>query len=158
MRKSQRKHKPPGQWWKVNVEELPSSSTSRYPLRERKPPSQHGEYSAYMATVQEPSSYTEAMKSPEKEQWVKAIQEELNSLKRNEVWEFVPTPKDRKLVGCRWVFRIKTDAQGNLVHYKARVVAKGYSQIKGIDYDELFAPVTHYETLQLLLALGNLRK
>ena len=108
--------------------------------------------------MQEPSSYTEAMKSSEKEHWVRAMQEELNSLKQNDVWEIVPTPTDRKLVGCRWVFRIKTDAQGNLTCYKARLVAKGYSQVKGIDYDELFAPVTRYETLRLLLALGTSRR
>ena len=108
--------------------------------------------------MQEPSTYTEAMKSPDKEQWAKAIQEELDFLKQNKVWETTPIPKDRKLIGCRWVFRIKTDAQGNLIHFKARLVAKGYSQIKGIDYDELFAPVTRYETLRILLALATSRK
>ena len=86
------------------------------------------------------------------------MQEELDSLKQNQAWEIVPIPKDRKLIGCRWVFRIKTDAQGYITRFKARLVAKGYSQIKGIDYDELFAPVTRYETLRLLLALATSRK
>ena len=108
--------------------------------------------------MQEPSSYSESIKTPEKEQWIKAMQEELDSLKQNEVWKIVPVPKDRKLVGCRWVFRIKTDAQGNLTCYKARLVAKGYSQVKGIDYEELFAPVTRYETLRFLLALAVSKK
>jgi len=158
VRKSQRTPKPPGEWWKIRTEETSSSSTPRYSLRDRKPAAQHPEWTAHLATVQEPSSYTEAMKSPEKEHWVKAMQEELDSLKQNEVWEIVPTPTDRKLVGCRWVFKIKTDAQGNLTRYKARLVAKGYSQVKGIDYDELFAPVTRYQTLRFLLALGTSRR
>jgi len=135
-----------------------SSNTPRYPPRDRKSPTRYGEWSANMVITQEPSSYIEAMKSPEKEHWIKAMQEEFDSLKQNKVWDIVPFPKDRKLVGCRWVFRIKTDAQGNLTRYKARLVAKGYSQVKGIDYDELFAPVTRYETLRLLLALAISKK
>ena len=86
------------------------------------------------------------------------MQEELDSLKQNQTWEIAPLPKDRKLIGCHWVFRIKTDAQGQVTRFKARLVAKGYSQIKGIDYDELFAPVTRYKTLRLLLALTTSRK
>ena len=147
VRKSQRTHKPPGEWWKTKSGETASSSVPRYYLQDRNPPSQHDEWSAHLATVQEPSTYTEAMKSSEKEHWIKAIQEELDSLERNKVWDIVPLPKERKLVGCHWVFQIKTDAQGNLTYYKARLVAKGYSQVKGIDYEELFAPVTRYETL-----------
>ncbi len=97
------------------------------------------------------------MKSPEKEHWAQEIQEELDSLKCNEVWEIVSILNNRKLVGFRWVFWIKTNALGNLIHYKARLVAKGYSQIQGIDYEELFAPVTCYETLWLHLALSVIK-
>ena len=83
VRKSQRIPKPPGEWWKIRTE--PSSSTPQYSLRDQKSTSLRSEWTTNLAAIQEPSSYTEAMKSPEKKYWTKAMQEELDSLKQNQV-------------------------------------------------------------------------
>ena len=71
--------------------------------------------------------------------WVTAMQEELNEFERNEVWKPVPRPKNRSVVGTKWVFRNKIDPDGIITRNKSRLVAKGYSQQEGIDYDETYA-------------------
>src|SRR5271163_2763352 len=72
----------------------------------------------------------------------------------NNVWELVPRPQNKNIVSCRWVFKVKRLLDGQIDRYKARLVARGFSQQKGIDYDETFAPVMRMETLRLLLAIG----
>src|SRR5438445_13260223 len=73
--------------------------------------------------------------------WIIAMQEELNQFERNKVWRLVPKPRNRSIIGAKWVFRNKLDEDGIVVRNKARLVAKRYSQEEGIDYDETFAPV-----------------
>jgi hypothetical protein len=85
------------------------------------------------------------------------MQEELDSLKENNVWDVVPAPAHRKVVTCKWVYKIKTDAAGNLERYKARLVARGFSQIPGQDFDEVFSPVVRYDSMRLLLAISASR-
>jgi vacuolar-type H+-ATPase catalytic subunit A/Vma1 len=70
----------------------------------------------------------------------------------NEVWNLVPLPKDHSIIGTRWVFRNKLDENGKVVRNKARLVARGYNQQEGIDYDETFAPVARLEAIRILLA------
>lgn len=77
-----------------------------------------------------------------------------DALNRNKTWEVVPCPKDRNIVGSRWVFKIKHKADGLIERYKARLVAKGFSQQPGTGYDETYAPVARYDSLRLLLALA----
>ncbi|XP_070026701.1 intracellular protein transport protein USO1-like [Nicotiana sylvestris] len=72
--------------------------------------------------------------------WVNAMQDELNQFKRSQVWHLVPRPKDRSVIGTKWVFRNKLDEDGIVTRNKARLVVQGYSQEEGIDYDETFAP------------------
>ena len=76
------------------------------------------------------------------------------SLEKMGTWDIVPLPEGRKPVSCRWVYRIKYDADGNVSRYKARLVACGYSQIHSLDYEETYAPVTHLETICLLFAIA----
>ena len=81
----------------------------------------------------EPKSIKEAISSPEKSQWEKAMKQ---SLRENEVWDLVKLPKGRKAIGSKWVYKVKTGADGLIERYKARLVAQGFSQKYGDDYDE----------------------
>ena len=81
-----------------------------------------------------------------------AMQEELNQFERNKVWKLVPKPKNRTIIGTKWVFRNKMDEAGIVTRNKARLVAKGYSQEEGIDFDETFAPVARLEAIRIFLA------
>jgi hypothetical protein len=86
--------------------------------------------------------------------WESAMQEEYKSLLENQTWDLVPLPSGRKLVRCRWVYRTKSAADGQINRYKARLVAKGFQQIHGIDYDETFAPVMNMDSIRLALAIA----
>ena len=86
------------------------------------------------------------------------MQEELNEFERNKVWQLVPRPRNRSVVGTKWVFRNKTDADGIVIRNKARLVAKGYSQQEGIDYDDTFAPVVRLEAIRMFLAYAAHKK
>jgi hypothetical protein len=101
-----------------------------------------------------PMSYEEAISGPQKEQWIAAINEEKQSLGLNAVWELVIAPKGANIVSCKWVFKIKRLPDGRIDRYKARLVARGFSQQYGVDYDETFAPVVRMETLRILLAIA----
>ncbi|KAK9169349.1 hypothetical protein Syun_001489 [Stephania yunnanensis] len=84
--------------------------------------------------------------------WVMAMQEELSHFVRNKVWTLVPRPKDHTTIGTKWVFRNKKNEKGEIVRNKARLVAQGYNQEEGIDYEEAFAPVARLEAIRMLLA------
>ena len=63
------------------------------------------------------------------------------------MWDLVDLPKERKPIGCKWVFKVKTNEEGEVERYKARLVAQGFTQVKGADYDETFCPVVCHESL-----------
>ena len=98
-----------------------------------------------------PTSFREATSSPDESKWKGAMESEMRSLKENEVWDLVDLPPDRKTVGSKWVFKVKTGADGSVVRYKARLVAQGYTQKYGTDYDET---VVRQESLRALFALS----
>ncbi|XP_070042496.1 uncharacterized protein [Nicotiana tomentosiformis] len=83
---------------------------------------------------------------------VNAMQDKLNQFERSQVWHMVPRPKDRSLIGTKWIFINKLDEDGIVTRNKARLVVQGYSQEKGIDYDETFAPIARLEAIRLLIA------
>ena len=83
------------------------------------------------------------------------MQDELNQLERNQVWKLVPRPHDRPTIGTKWVFRNKLDESGNIVRNKTGLVAQGYTQIEGIDFEETFAPVARLEAIRITLVFTS---
>ncbi|GJZ90433.1 retrovirus-related pol polyprotein from transposon TNT 1-94 [Tanacetum coccineum] len=102
----------------------------------------------FISTIK-PKNVNEALKD---ESWIFAMQEELNQLIANDVWELVPQPKNITIIGTKWVYRNKLDENGIVSRNKARLVAQGYNQQKGIDYDETYALVARLESIRILLA------
>lgn len=106
----------------------------------------------------EPSSYNQAVICAQKSKWVEAMNDEMNSMYENETWELVELPEGRKAIGSKWTYKIKKDACGKIQRYKARLVAQGFSQKFGTDYDEVFAPVAKQITFKILLAVASVEK
>ncbi|CAI7819021.1 unnamed protein product [Closterium sp. NIES-54] len=100
----------------------------------------------------EPATLKQALESSDVEEWKKAMDSELKSIEESGTWELVELPDGRKAITSKWLFKIKSDADGNIERYKSRLVAKGYQQKEKIDYKELFAPVVKPTTLRTLLA------
>ena len=108
-----------------------------------------------ISDIDAPKSVNDALKGPNAVEWKAAMDREYQSLMKNKTWTLVPRPKDTNVVGNRWVYTIKRDAYGNITKFKGRLVAQGYSQTHGVDYDEVFSPVVRFATLRTLLALAN---
>ncbi|GJW45893.1 retrovirus-related pol polyprotein from transposon TNT 1-94 [Tanacetum coccineum] len=102
----------------------------------------------FISTI-EPKNVNEALAD---ESWIVAMQEELNQFIANDVWELVPQPRNMTIIGTKWVFRNKLDENGVVSRNKARLVAQGYNQQEGINYDETYAPVARLESIRILLA------
>ena len=100
-----------------------------------------------------PNNYEKAVQSPEKSNWIKAMEDEMNSIKQAEKWVVKEPDTQVKPVKCKWVFTKKCNNQGQVVRYNARLVAKGYTQKYGLDYHETFAPVAKFKSVRLLAAL-----
>ncbi|KAK8656739.1 hypothetical protein V6N13_098677 [Hibiscus sabdariffa] len=102
----------------------------------------------------EPKTYQEAVSSPDSKKWLEAMRSEMDSMSDNQVWTLVEPPEGIKPIGCKWVFKKKTDMDGNVQTYKGRLVANDYRQIHGIDYDETFSPVAMFKSILILLAIA----
>ena len=86
------------------------------------------------------------------------MNEELDQTEKNNTWELVPQPKDKNVIGTKWVFRNKLNEDGQVTRNKARLVFKGYAQVEGIDFNETFAPVARMEAIWMCLAYACSRK
>ena len=122
---------------------------------EKKAPDYYGDWASVTnAELTEPTTVKYTLSSPDKAKWMSAMKKEIESLQKNDVWELVDLPKRLKAVGSKWVFNIKTDAEGSVERFKARLVAQGLSQKPGIDYDDTFSPVARFESVRTVIALA----
>ena len=80
--------------------------------------------------------------------------EEYRSILKNNVWDIVPRPKDKSVVSSKWIYKIKHTADGSVEKFKARFVARGFSQKEGIDYNENFSPVARYTSIRVIISLA----
>src|SRR3954465_11524847 len=94
------------------------------------------------------------MVSPTSTEWQKAMESEIESMHQNQVWKLVEPPKGLKPIECKWIFKRKTDGDGNLTVYKARLVANGFRRVQGVDYDETFSPVVMLKSIRILLEVA----
>lgn len=147
---------------KTDAIDSPSPSTNDLGPRKRRPPvrwadeSTTGIYAGIAMDsdeLVEPETYEEAIISPQPVEWKLAMEEEMNSLIKNETWSLVEPPLGRAPIKNRWVFKIKRSGRNN-VKFKARLVAKGFSQRPGIDYGETYSPVVKHDSLRTILSLA----
>jgi hypothetical protein len=110
-----------------------------------------------MLTTQnyEPRTYKQAVECKEKDKWIAAMKEEIDSITKNKTWSPVDLPKGSHSIGSKWVFKIKYKENGEIDRYKARLVAQGFTQIFGEDYDEVFAPVARSTSFRILLTVAG---
>ncbi|GIL88635.1 hypothetical protein Vretifemale_16557 [Volvox reticuliferus] len=132
---------------------------SRYPRRTHKAPDRYSpepgkRHVTVAATTipKEPSTYEEAINSPEAVHWRQAMDEEIASLHAQGTWRLEHPPQGANVIPGKWVYKLKRDANGGIERYKARYVAKGYKQIEGVDFDEVFAPTGCHATVRAFLA------
>ncbi|GJR49265.1 putative ribonuclease H-like domain-containing protein [Tanacetum coccineum] len=109
---------------------------------------------ACFLSQEEPKKVIHALKD---QSWIEAMQEELLQFKLQEVWTLVDLPNRKRAIGTKWVFRNKKDERGIVIRNKARLVAQGYTQEEGIDYDEVFAPISRIEAIRLFLAYASFK-
>ncbi|GKE98625.1 retrovirus-related pol polyprotein from transposon TNT 1-94, partial [Tanacetum coccineum] len=105
-------------------------------------------YDAFLTSV-EPKNYNDALNQA---CWIEAMQEELNEFKHLEVWELIPRPDKVMVITLKWIYKVKLDELGGILANKARLVARGYRQEEGIDFEEYFAPVARLDAIRIFLA------
>ena len=127
----------------------PPTPPPRRTGRERRQPEYYG--FSNLASVREPESVEDALT---KQEWGDAIKAEIDSLRKHDVWDLVELPEGRRPVGSKWVFKVKKNADGSISRCKARLVAQGFSQREGLDYDETFSPVVRSESVRSVIALA----
>ena len=103
------------------------------------------------AQPSQPSSYHQALRLTH---WKKAMQDEMDALHTNHTWALVPKTSDMNLVNSKWIFKVQTQFDGTIDRYKAKLVARGFTQLPGLDYDETFSPVVKPGTIRLILNIG----
>ena len=101
----------------------------------------------------EPSCYKEAMLREDKDKWKKAMQSEMDLLHKNSTWELVLLLAGKRILPCKWIYKLKVTGSPSKPRYKARLIAKGFRQQEGVDFEDIFSPVVKMTTLRCLLAL-----
>ncbi|GBP95854.1 Retrovirus-related Pol polyprotein from transposon TNT 1-94 [Eumeta japonica] len=119
-------------------------------------PRNNRRFEANLVELSLPQTYDEALQSPQKYEWSQAIKEELSAHKENNTWNAVPRAGQRTLT-TKWVFTIKK-GENNEARYKARLCARGFTQIKDVDYQEIFSPTTRYDSIRIILSIAAKHK
>lgn len=121
------------------------------------PPQRLGEWYCFTAMASTlpkvPTTYEEAINSPQAEQWKKSMEAEFDSLLLNKTWCLEDLPPGRKPIRCKWVYTLKLKPDGSLDRYKSRLVAKGCSQVPGVDFKQTFSPTVKYDSIRIVLAI-----
>lgn len=120
-------------------------------------PREHRANLSLIENSNDPINYEEAMSRDDKDKWIEAMNDEMASMSKNNVWELVDRPKGN-IVSNKWVFKRKYDQNGNIIKYKARLVARGFSQKYGIDYHETYSPVVNMVFIRLLIAYAAVER
>lgn len=130
-----------------------TSETPRRSQRNRKPPEYLRDYVTNLTieTPGEPMTYEEAKNGPESNLWLQAMKSEYESIIKNNTWELCDLPPEKNLISSKWVFKKKLNENGQ-TKYKARLVARGFNQIEGLDYQETYSPVVRFTSLRTLFA------
>lgn len=138
--------------------------TIERPSRNIKPPSRFIEemnlveeenlFDEEILMVDEPSTYNQAIASPQRDKWLEAIKSEKDSIVENDTYDVVDLPRGREAIDSRWVFKLKYGPKGEIARYKARLVAKGFKQVYGIDYTETFAPTAKLSSIRTILTIA----
>ncbi|XP_059072468.1 retrovirus-related Pol polyprotein from transposon TNT 1-94 [Cryptomeria japonica] len=140
-------------WVRNTIQEAERFAAPSGTFRETKRPQVFSNYVSLMCNLieTEPCNVEEALSH---HAWKLAMDEEYQSIIKNDVWDLVPRPKGKSIVSSKWLFKIKHNADGNIEKYKARFVARGFSQKEGIDYEETFAPVARYTSIRTIIAIA----
>jgi hypothetical protein len=123
--------------------------TPPLPARHRRPPNRYSPSQYGISVALELISYQDDVHCPE---WHLAMAGEIAALERTSTWDLISPPPGVRPIICKWVYKIKTHSDGSLERYKAHLVARGFQQEQGRDYDETFAPVAHMTNMCTLIA------
>lgn len=116
------------------------------------------EYMSFLGPLDkviEPRSFEEEARDAK---WVEAMKSEISALQENGTWELVPLPKHKKPIGCKWVYKVKYHWDVSIERYKPRLVAKGYTQMEGIDFNETFSPIVKIVTVRTVLCIASTKQ
>lgn len=107
---------------------------------------------------EDPVTVAEIYRRKDKEAWKKAMDDEISSMKLNNTWELVQLPKGKRAISTKWIFKTKRNNDGEIIRHKARLVARGFSQRYGIDYEETYSPVVRYTSIRVLMSIAAIEK
>ena len=141
------RHKP-REWWKLSPAQMDDPDQME---------ESDDELAMSASLPDEPLTFAEALTRPDAEKWRQAVLKELAAHQTNGTWTLVPRPAGSKVIGSKWVFKVRRNVDGSIDRYKAQLVAKGYNQQPGFDYLEVFAPTVRLSSIRVILTLAALQ-